>query len=716
VLVDRVEACARVLAEVRPARARLHRARSRSDAGGRHDGALRRAAVAAPGRGCVSHSAAVSQPLPLAPRAPADILGAGSQARSLAAACERLLEDKARLSEFASALRAKLAVFEQLDSLAAALHGLAGGGPAAAVEKLPPLLRGCDECLEFCAQHPQYADAAAYALKFRQLQARALSALRAAVGVVLRRAVAAAEEAAAEAAAAAGGTPTMPEGAATGVLYVRFRAAAPEVRPLLAYAEARAAAGAREYAALLGDVRALYAEARLALLQAWVAERIAACGADGEACALARAGSAFLLALAAEEHALFDHFFPGGASAAPDGGAALLPLIEPLTVPLYDALRPALLALRDLEPLAELVDVLRREVLGEAAARHGDAVAAALPTLRRVLADAQERLAFRAHTFLKQEVAAYTPSQDDIDAMLRIAAAATEAPATAEPRPAMPLYRPVGAALGALARLYGALEPVTFGALAQEAVAAATYAVAAATGALSAAAAGKGQASSAMDTHLFVASQLLALRDQTASFDAEFVVTERALEFSSMRGTLRRILSGGAPLFSLSDNGVFALAARGAPRTVESRHDGRKELEAALKASCEAFILSVTKTAVEPLLGFLAKSTAARGAANPGKLRDQAFAAVERVGELVATTNASMGPTLAAAAQRARAYLPAGSTRAVLFRPIKANIAEAHAQMAAVLEAEYKPEEVAAMGLLGPDALRRLLDAHDDEG
>jgi hypothetical protein len=192
------------------------------------------------------------------------------------------------------------------------------------------------------------------------------------------------------------------------------------------------------------------------------------------------------------------------------------------------------------------------------------------------------------------------------------------------------------------------------------------------------------------------------------------VVTERALEFSSMRVTLRRILSGESPLFSLTaDNGLLALAARGAPRTVEARHDGRKDLEAALKAACESFILSVTKTAVEPLLGFLAKSTAARGAAGACRLREQAFASVARVTELVAATNASMAASLAAAASRARAYLPANSTRAVLFRPIKANIAEAHAQMAAVLEAEYAPEEVAAIGLTGPDALRRLLDAHD---
>jgi hypothetical protein len=373
-----------------------------------------------------------------------------------------------------------------------------------------------------------------------------------------------------------------------------------------------------------------------------------------------------------------------------------------------------------LEPLAELADVLRREVLGEAAGRHGAAAAAALPTLRRTLADVQERLAFRAHTFLRQEVAGYSPTREDLAAAATRAAAMVAAScsdAAAPTRAPAPLYPPVAAALGALARLYGAVEAPTFGSLAQEAVAAATTAVAAAASPLAAAAAAAGEPAAhvALSAHAFVAGQLLALREQTASFDAEFVVMERALEFSAMRGTLRRILSGDAPLFSLSaENGLLALAARGAPRTVEARMDGRQELAAALKAACEAFILAATKAAVEPLLGFLAKATAARGAGGATRLRDQAFAAVARVTELVAATKAAMGVTLAAAAARARAYLPDPATRHALFKPIKGNIVEAHAQMAALLEAEYSAEDVAAVGLTAPPELRALLDAHDE--
>ena len=611
----------------------------------------------------------------------------GAQARTLAAGCERLVAEKERLSEFASALRAKLGVFEQLEMLAGQLHA-ASASPGAAVEVLPALLRDIDAALAFCAAHPQYADAQPFALRFRQLQARALSALRGTVGALLRRAVAASAQALA---------PDLEgDGDATGALYVRFRATALELRPLLEQARGRCAQGAPEYLGLMEDVRALYSEARVRLLGEHVAARArrVAEAAGGDACALARAASSLLLQLASDEHALSAHLL---GDAQPQH---LSPLLDQLAVPLYDRLRLASLHLRDLESLAELVDVLRREVLGEAAPRRGECVAAALPTLQRALADAQERLAFRAHTFLRHTVAAYLPSPEDAGTLSRTAAAAA---AGAPPQ----LYHPVSAALSTLSRLYGALEADTFGGLAQEAVAAAVAAVAAAAATISQPARG----ASSLDANLFVASQLLALREQIAPFDTDFVVTQRALEFSNMRGLVRRILSGDAPL--------EALGALTQPRTVEAQLDGRKELERALKTSCEAFILAVTKAAIEPLLGFLAKANAVRGgaeaaAAARAPFKTLAFAAPPRLAELLSKTNSSLVEALRDATARTRLYLPAGQVAAVLFRPIKANIAEAHSQLAQLLEAEYTAQEVAATGIMEPEALRALLDTTCD--
>lgn len=78
--------------------------------------------------------------------------------------------------------------------------------------------------------------------------------------------------------------------------------------------------------------------------------------------------------------------------------------------------------------------------------------------------------------------------------------------------------------------------------------------------------------------------------------------------------------------------------------------------------------------------------TAARVAATqaggaPKPLREQAFAAPERVAELVGRVREALAGALPAAAAKMRAYLPSPATRAILFKPIKSNVAEAHGQV-----------------------------------
>lgn len=63
---------------------------------------------------------------------------------------------------------------------------------------------------------------------------------------------------------------------------------------------------------------------------------------------------------------------------------------------------------------------------------------------------------------------------------------------------------------------------------------------------------------------------------------------------------MRRILRGQASFFSLT-------SARLSPRVTESSVDVKKDMEKSLKGSCEAFIMSVTKLTVEPLLSFITK-------------------------------------------------------------------------------------------------------------
>ena len=67
-----------------------------------------------------------------------------------------------------------------------------------------------------------------------------------------------------------------------------------------------------------------------------------------------------------------------------------------------------------------------------------------------------------------------------------------------------------------------------------------------------------------------------------------------------------------------TENAVLQLLGKGAPRLLESQLDSKKELERALKATCEALIMHFTKLTVEPMLSFITKVTAVRVATAAG--------------------------------------------------------------------------------------------------
>ena len=58
----------------------------------------------------------------------------------------------------------------------------------------------------------------------------------------------------------------------------------------------------------------------------------------------------------------------------------------------------------------------------------------------------------------------------------------------------------------------------------------------------------------------------------------------------------------------------------------------------------------------------------------------QAFAAPERLAEMAGRVHAALAGPLPAAVARMRLYLANPATHAILFKPIKSNIAEAHGQ------------------------------------
>lgn len=669
-----------------------------------------------------------------------------NKSRTLTDSCERLVLEKERLLQFADALRSKLQYFDELEHVSAQFHS---ASLAVDSDSFLPLLERLDECISYVSSNPQYADASSYASKFRQLQQRALATMRTKVAQVLQHAseqvMAALREGRTSTSGTANGGATpmasTPRGAtprANGrggyavaesvqqaLLYVRFRTAAESgLKGLLAGIHARVQRP--EYARLLSDCQILYCDTRLQLVSGVTHDAILHMSSEPLP-VLARDGWAYLMQVCQYEHQLFDHFFPG----EDPEGPTLAPLMDPLATILYDALRPRFIHLHALEELCEIVNILTHEVAEEQVGRRGVAVHPLRPVLHRTLADVQERLTFRAQAFIKDEVTNFRPSGADLDYPGKLqqqqdgapeqtpltqqngnAPAASVPQQNTDPQMESDLeacrvwYPPVRSTLLCLSKLYGCVDPKIFNGLAQDAVHAATVCVQAASRQVA-------KQSSVMDAQLFTIKQLLILREQIAPFEADFAVTEYDLDFSHMRDHLRRIMAGKASLFTFSSsNAMVQLVSRGGPRILQNQVDSKKELEKQVKASCEAFIMAVTKLTVEPMLSFITKVTAVKVATSHSsskRLREQAFASPERLAEMVQKVQTAMQTLLPKAISKMKMYLNNPSTHSVLFKPIKSNIAEAHAQIAALLDAEYTQQEVKSIQLTTPPALEKLL-------
>lgn len=610
-----------------------------------------------------------------------------TKTRTLHDACDRLVMEKQRLIEFAEALRNKLNYFDELENITAIFYS-----PNMSVgnENFLPMLKRLDDCILFAESNPQYAESSVYLLKFRQLQSRALGMIRFHVVSVLKSA---SSQVQAAMRSSSGSNNAVSEGVEASFIYVRFEAAAAELKPVLEEIESRSTR--KDYIEILAECHRLYCEQRFSLIKNIVHQRISEFAKKEALPSLTRSGCAYLMQVCQLEHQLFDHFFPSSS----DNVSSLAPLIDPLSTYLYDTLRPRLVHETSLDFLCELVDILKVEVLGEQLTQSGESLVGLRPTLQRILADVHERLTFRARTHIRDEIANYFPSNEDLEYPEKLEKTAGELSENTSVgmNQGAPnaWYPPLEKTLSYLSKLYRCLEPVVFTGLAQEAVEVCSTSIQNASKLIA-------KRSSPMDGQLFLIKHFLILREQIASFDVEFSATHKELDFSHVLEHLRRILRGQTSIFDWTKS--TSLARTLSPRVLESQIDAKKDLEKNLKATCEEFIMSVTKLVVDPMLSFVTKVTAVKVASGHQNqklesilekpLRDQAFATPEKVVELVQKVNAAIQQQLPLVMEKMKLYLQNPTTRMILFNPIKVNIVEAHLQVQNLLKAEYSSEEI----------------------
>ncbi|XP_020593355.1 conserved oligomeric Golgi complex subunit 3 [Phalaenopsis equestris] len=627
-----------------------------------------------------------------------------TKTKTLHDACDRLLLEKQRLIDFAEALRSKLVYFDELENASSSFYSpnmSIGNG------QFLPLLKRLDDCISYVESNPQYAESAVYLVKFRQLQSRALGMIRSHVLSILKTA-----DVQVQAAIRGGGSnkASLAEGVEESVIYVRFKAAAGELKPILEEIESRSSR--KEYAQILIECHSMYCEQRLSLVKSIVQQRISEFAKKEALPSLTRSGCAYLMQVCQLEHQLFDHFFPSSSTDVSN----MAPLIDPLCTYLYDTLRPKVIYQANLDSLCELVDILKVEVLGDQLNRRGESLAGLRPMLQRILADIHERLTFCARTYIRDKIANYRPSDEDLDYPARMEQhAANTSDNTVDDNSNIigTWYPPLERTVSCLSKLYHCLEPAIFTGLAQEAVEFCSISIQNGSKIIT-------KKSSPMDGRLFLIKHLLILREQIAPFDIEFSVTHKELDFSHLLEHLRRILRGQASLFDWSRSTSFALNLT--PRILESQIDAKKELEKSLKTTCEDFIMSVTKLIVDPMLSFVTKVSAVKAVLSAGAqdkkensvlakpLRSHAFATPDRIVELIQKVSENLEQELPKVIAKMKLYLQNPSTRMILFKPIKTNIVEAHVQLQSLIKSEYSHEETQNFGMISIQHLQSQID------
>ncbi|CAE7435699.1 RPS13A [Symbiodinium sp. CCMP2592] len=357
------------------------------------------------------------------------------------------------------------------------------------------------------------------------------------------------------------------------VFYSKFRASAPNYRPLLSLLNKRVEVN-ETYAATLEEIEGFFVHLRLRLLTLPVSSQLQSIVhgelALSQLAPATRQASTYILEIAQLEKQCFEAYFE----------------------------------LRHQQEVYRLADVC---VLG---------------VVYRLHKDVQEKLIYRVEMYIREEIKGYVLGSSDLDYPSILYGSGTDTPhqETAMGQFQRGWYPTLPRTLSILAKIYRVLEMSTFQGLAQEAVDLCMRSLKEASEYLSRRSLPSCDASlqvfqplvQMMDSQLFLVKHLLLLREQVAAFECELAWGPDG----SFRVVLSRAQQGRALLQVVSEkyfnfanvwealnlklpDGILGILK---PTVYHAEVDSKKDIESELKAACEALITNVTARAPESCL------------------------------------------------------------------------------------------------------------------
>jgi conserved oligomeric Golgi complex subunit 3 len=566
---------------------------------------------------------------------------------ALHSACEQVVAKQEQAERLRDAIERRLRHFDAASDVARWLAGKDDG--AVSDERfVGDVLARLDDAIAFVDQcdAASVKESAVLGVRLRQLQSRAIALMR---SFVCKQFAAAAQKTQADIERIhAGGAQERDRYATESLLYVKFREAAPRAAPVCAQVEARASNGHPPFAQLLEDLHESFSTHRRGLMLPRVSETLAQLlgggggaqqsgggagdGASSSPAQAVRSLCAYVVHLSQLESELAQLFFrsaiAGGGNVVADiaGGdaaaaaasmrdvrTAATPLLRDVARLVYDALRPVFIRSHSIDTLCAVANILTVEVLNEqlSAAKNREAFKCFAPVASAMLGDVQERLVFLAQTCIRDTIVNHRTSADDIDYPARLARRADGAAGDRSLSTMFAAWFPtLEKTLMMLSKLYLTVNTAIFEGIAQEALHECTWSLVQASQRIA--------QRNSLDGQLFFIMHLLVLRDQIKPFDIDFQIVERTLDFSPLRSTLGRLVSGGfRSLFSsLADT-----VRQSSPRITSSESNSKRDLEQALSSAVNQFINAHTQPLIADVSAYV---EAEANAAGSGAERDMA--------------------------------------------------------------------------------------------
>ncbi|KAJ3389292.1 Golgi transport complex subunit 3 [Lobulomyces angularis] len=347
-----------------------------------------------------------------------------SKSKALQLACEKLLKDQTHLTNISIQLSAKLAYFNQLEPVTKLLSN--PGDLVCLDNQFIPVLSKLDHCLAFINDHLHYKDTELYHMRFRQCMTRALTLIKMHFTTQMRNLAIDTRDKLRDKPP----KDILNSSLYTSLFYVKFKTQGAKLKPLIAEIESRCE-GHKEYYSLLSDCCNSYYSCRKQVLALQIEANILNIASESESDFLTflKNGCAYMTQVCSDEFNLYYHFF----EMQEDLGSFL----EDLSIVLHDSFRPLILRETKIELLSEICNQLQiqkksissnittnyndvgqgfnpssEEKLGE---EFIDGISlAANAVVGKILEDAQQRLVFRAQSYLKSDIEGFKPREEEV--------------------------------------------------------------------------------------------------------------------------------------------------------------------------------------------------------------------------------------------------------------------------------------------------------------